>query len=145
MKDIQGALRHASIKTAGDVYLQPIPSSVRAAINARTEEILAGSKAKTTWQPEGIAKTQDAMQPNARIRVLQVLERIGSSGRTRTYNPPVNSRSTRNGVDVLSMISAEHKGDFGALSAINGSKNGSKLGRGEPFSLAARVKRPSMS
>jgi hypothetical protein len=27
----------------------------------------------------------------------------------------------------------EHFGVFGVLSAINGSKNGSKFGRGEPF------------
>jgi hypothetical protein len=27
----------------------------------------------------------------------------------------------------------EPEGNFGALSAINGSKNGSKFGRGEPF------------
>lgn len=36
MKDAQGALRHASIKTTADVYMQEIPESVRAAINSRT-------------------------------------------------------------------------------------------------------------
>jgi hypothetical protein len=30
--------------------------------------------------------------PNWVELILQVLEKIGSSGRTRTYNPPVNSR-----------------------------------------------------
>jgi integrase len=41
MKDAQGALRHASIKSTADVYMQEIPASVRAAINSRTHAILA--------------------------------------------------------------------------------------------------------
>jgi integrase len=41
MKDAQGALRHASIKTTADVYMQEILASVRAAINSRTHAILA--------------------------------------------------------------------------------------------------------
>ena len=41
MKDAQSALRHASIKTTADVYVQQIPESVRAAINSRTRAILA--------------------------------------------------------------------------------------------------------
>jgi hypothetical protein len=41
IKDAQGVLRHASIKTTGDVYVQQIPQSVRAAINSRTRAILA--------------------------------------------------------------------------------------------------------
>jgi integrase len=41
MKDAQGALRHASIKTTADVYMQEIPESVRAAINSRTRAILS--------------------------------------------------------------------------------------------------------
>lgn len=44
MKDAQGALRHASIKTTADVYMQEIPASVRAAINSRTRAILAKSQ-----------------------------------------------------------------------------------------------------
>jgi hypothetical protein len=32
------------------------------------------------------------MLPNSKKSRLQVLEKNGSSGRTRTYNPPVNSR-----------------------------------------------------
>jgi hypothetical protein len=31
MKDAQGILRHASIKTTADVYVQKIPASIRAA------------------------------------------------------------------------------------------------------------------
>ncbi len=41
MKDAQSVLRHASIKTTADVYVQQIPESVRAAINSRTRAILA--------------------------------------------------------------------------------------------------------
>jgi integrase len=44
IKDVQGVLRHASIKTTGDVYVQQIPQSVRAAINSRTRAILAQSR-----------------------------------------------------------------------------------------------------
>ena len=36
----KGALRHASIKTTADVYMQEIPASVRAAINSRTRAVL---------------------------------------------------------------------------------------------------------
>jgi hypothetical protein len=36
LKDTQGMLRHASIKTTGDVYVQTIEQSVLAAVNART-------------------------------------------------------------------------------------------------------------
>jgi integrase len=48
MKDAQGALRHASIKTTADVYMQEIPASVRAAINSRTRAILAMQSAIST-------------------------------------------------------------------------------------------------
>jgi hypothetical protein len=39
MKDTLQILRHASIKTTGDVYVQEIQASVRAAINSRTRAI----------------------------------------------------------------------------------------------------------
>jgi|UPI00047E67F2 integrase len=45
LKDAQGALRHASIKTTGDVYMQSIEASVLDAMNARTKEILSA------WKP----------------------------------------------------------------------------------------------
>jgi integrase len=57
MKDAQGALRHASIKTTADVYMQEIPASVRAAINSRTRAILAK-------QQEVSAKLGSATCPN---------------------------------------------------------------------------------
>src|SRR5580658_2576236 len=40
LKDTQGMLRHASIKTTGDVYVQTIELSVLAAVNSRTSAVL---------------------------------------------------------------------------------------------------------
>ncbi len=40
MKDVQAHLRHASITTTGNVYVQEIPESVRSAVNATANEIL---------------------------------------------------------------------------------------------------------
>jgi len=40
LKDTQGMLRHASIKTTGDVYVQTIERSVLAAVNSRTSAVL---------------------------------------------------------------------------------------------------------
>lgn len=42
LKDAQGALRHASIRTTGDVYVQTIEQSVLQAVNSRTAAVLAG-------------------------------------------------------------------------------------------------------
>jgi integrase len=41
LKDAQGALRHASIQTTGNVYVQTIEASVLKAMNSRTTEILS--------------------------------------------------------------------------------------------------------
>ena len=43
-KDTQGMLRHASIKTAGDVSVQTIEQSVVAAVNSRTSAVLGNWK-----------------------------------------------------------------------------------------------------
>lgn len=40
LKDAQGMLRHASIKTTGDVHVQTIEQSVLAAGNSRTYAVL---------------------------------------------------------------------------------------------------------
>ena len=45
LKDAQGALRHASIKTTGDVYVQTIEQSVLQAVNSRTTAVLNGWEA----------------------------------------------------------------------------------------------------
>ena len=57
MKDAQSVLRHASIKTTADVYVQQIPESVRAAINSRTRAILAK-------QQDVFKKPESATCPN---------------------------------------------------------------------------------
>ncbi len=44
MKDAQQILRHASIKTTAEIYMQEIPASVRSAINSRTRTILSDGK-----------------------------------------------------------------------------------------------------
>ncbi len=45
MKDVQAHLRHASITTTGNIYVQEIPESVRSAVNATTREILGSNTA----------------------------------------------------------------------------------------------------
>jgi hypothetical protein len=42
LKDTQGILRHASIRTTGDIYVQPIDASVQQAVNSRTAAVLGG-------------------------------------------------------------------------------------------------------
>ena len=44
LKDTQGALRHASIKTTGDVYVQVRDESVARAVSSRTAAILAAGQ-----------------------------------------------------------------------------------------------------
>jgi integrase len=43
LKDAQAALRHKSAGTTANVYMQPVSSSVRAALNARTKAVFAAS------------------------------------------------------------------------------------------------------
>jgi integrase len=45
LKDTQSMLRHASIQTTGDVYVQTIEQSVLQAINSRTDAVLEGRTA----------------------------------------------------------------------------------------------------
>jgi integrase len=52
MKDAQGILRHASIQTTGNVYMQPVPASVMMAINSRTRAILAKRRELESKTPE---------------------------------------------------------------------------------------------
>jgi integrase len=81
VKDAQGALRHASIQTTGDVYMQPIEESVLAAVNSRTRQILAG------WDALAVSEVK-ATVPKARQRKLSKetrvvpsqLDQVGPSG-----------------------------------------------------------------
>ena len=56
MKDAQTALRHANITTTANVYMQPIPASVTAAMNSRTRAVLSKKR-------QNSGKTSEAMQP----------------------------------------------------------------------------------
>jgi hypothetical protein len=64
LKDAQGALRHASIKTTGDVYMQTIEASVLDAVNSRTRQILAGWKGKTAEGERRNARRSIAIGPS---------------------------------------------------------------------------------
>lgn len=84
MKDAQGALRHASIKTTGDVYVQTIEDSVLGAMNSRTTGILAG------WEHPALTDRatplQDANEADQRrnpVRVSQQLDQVGPSSEGR--------------------------------------------------------------
>ena len=79
LKHAQGALRHASIQTTGDVYVQTIEKSVINAMNSRTLEILTG------WEPAILSGTNEAptdpATPQRRsLRVVKQLDQLGPSG-----------------------------------------------------------------
>ena len=65
MKDAQGALRHTSIKTTADVYMQEIPASVRAAINSRTRAILPSSKRFRQNSGVNVSQSQEVESTSA--------------------------------------------------------------------------------
>jgi len=57
LKDTQGALRHASISTIGNVYVQVIDESVFKAVNSRTNAVLEG------WMPQVELMGRTGRQP----------------------------------------------------------------------------------
>jgi hypothetical protein len=75
LKDAQGALRHASIRTTGDVYVQTIEKSVLNAMNSRTLGILAD------WKPailNGKVTAINGAAPKRRtVKVETQLEQVG--------------------------------------------------------------------
>jgi hypothetical protein len=80
LKDAQGALRHASIKTTGDVYVQAIEESVLNAMNSRTMGILAG------WEHPALsdggtkqAGVEEANLGRGAIEHAQQLDQVGPS------------------------------------------------------------------
>ena len=93
-----------------DVSMQEIPAIVRAAVDSRTHAVLAK-------QQEVFAKPGSATCPNSKKWRVQVAENNGSSGRTRTYNPSVNSRIVGRGTYVFSVTYMERAVVFGAPSA----------------------------
>jgi integrase len=103
LKDAQTALRHKNPGTTAGVYIQPIDRRVASALEARTHAVLSAPKieeAKLRPMAKQSGEQQTAMaQPQSELlsiakcrpRVKGVSPRKnGSSGRTRTYNPPVN-------------------------------------------------------
>ncbi len=79
LKDAQGALRHASIQTTGDVYVQTIEKSVLNAMNSRTVQIL------TDWEPAILSGTNvepiNLGTPKRRsLKVVKQLDQLGPSG-----------------------------------------------------------------
>jgi len=84
LKDAQGALRHASIKTTGDVYMQTIESSVLDAMNARTKEIL--SSWKQALLPNGNEMkegTEGSSRREGISRGVEQLSQLGPSSKGR--------------------------------------------------------------
>jgi len=77
LKDAQGALRHASIRTTGDVYVQTIETSVLNAMNSRTMEILAD------WKPAildaKVTPISDATPKRRTVKVEIQLDQLGPS------------------------------------------------------------------
>ena len=62
MKDAQQILRHASIKTTAEIYMQEIPASVRAAINSRTR-VIFNQRSQDLNEPENAVSHQ--WRPNS--------------------------------------------------------------------------------
>ncbi len=80
LKDAQGALRHASIRTTGDVYVQTIEKNVLNAMNSRTMGILAG------WEHPALTRAAAAMldekganQVQTPVGVVEQLDQVGPS------------------------------------------------------------------
>jgi integrase len=82
LKDAQGALRHASIKTTGDVYMQTIEASVLDAVNSRTRQILAGWKGTVVSGAEpSVPKARQRRVREETQAGLSHLDQVGPSGR----------------------------------------------------------------
>ena len=106
LKDAQTALRHKNPGTTAGVYIQPIDRRVAAALDARTVAVLSAPKADELEQKviaassEDVSRVETATSDGQLLSIAKCRPRMkgvsprknGSSGRTRTYNPPVNSR-----------------------------------------------------
>jgi hypothetical protein len=93
MKDAQGALRHARCVTPAS---RPQPTCTCRRFPRASRLPLTRGRVQF-WRSSARISQNSGVQrvptcPNSKKWRLQVPEKIGSSGRTRTYNPPVNSR-----------------------------------------------------
>jgi len=70
LKDTQGALRHASITTTGNVYVQVVEDSVMRAINSHASTVLRGGGQQ--WKAWAVGPEREA----AFIAVFRVLKVI---------------------------------------------------------------------
>jgi integrase len=99
LKDAQTALRHKNPGTTAGIYMQPIDASVAAALDARTASVLA-PPTQDVHAERPVPKDLPVLPENESLSIAKCRTRVrgvnrtkdGSSGRTRTYNPPVNSR-----------------------------------------------------
>jgi integrase len=71
LKDVQGALRHASIQTTGDIYVQTLESSVQAAMNSRTGKVLKCRENIAAPQEAAILPKGRRMRSNFEIATLE--------------------------------------------------------------------------
>jgi hypothetical protein len=90
VKDTQGMLRHASIKTTGDVYVQTIEQSVLAAVNSRRSALLGDLK--TPEKNFGLKRRNlKGLNEIRRKRLIsEWLQVIGRSGGTRAECAPLD-------------------------------------------------------
>jgi hypothetical protein len=72
LKDAQSALRHASIRTTADVYMQPLEESVVEAVNSRTRQILSG------WQRPALSDTSVIVPRARRLKVKKESREVPS-------------------------------------------------------------------
>jgi hypothetical protein len=65
MKDAHQILRHASIKTTAEIYMQEVPASVRSAINSRTREIFRQNKPELSQleKPVSYQRKPNSLKP----------------------------------------------------------------------------------
>jgi hypothetical protein len=78
LKDAQGALRHASIQTIGDVDVQTIEASVLNAMNSRITEILSAPKTEFMTRAKAMMN-EPATSKRRSLRIMKKLDQLGPS------------------------------------------------------------------
>jgi hypothetical protein len=86
MKDAQQILRHASIKTTAEIYMQEIQASVRSAINSRTRAIFSQrtSHLRQLENPVSHQRKPNSPKPRPVSRRLAINHAIRSIWSSRT-------------------------------------------------------------
>jgi hypothetical protein len=130
MKDAQQILRHASIKTTAEIYMQEIQASVRSAINSRTREIFSQRTKELSQLKNPVShqrkpnslKPRNATVPNGSKfvgGVFQMAEKNGSSGRTRTPAQTYIQQDAEQGTLRPSDDHGVYRGAIGTISEPN--------------------------